>query len=124
MILKLKLLPLIKVHGKNKLDKKILFQQDNAPCHTSFKLCKFFSDNDVEVMFWPPNSPDLNPIENVWSLLKRNIGKIYVRNKKELVDVILDEVNKLEIQKINNIIDSMDNRINELFDNSFDGINY
>lgn len=112
------------MYKKKESNKKVLFQQDNAPCHTSFKLCKFLSDNNLEVMFWPANSPDLNPIENVWNIMKRNIGKIYVKNKKELVDVILSEVNKLDIQKINNIISSMDNRINELFNNSFDSINY
>jgi transposase len=122
-ILKLKLLPLLNLYNE-KNHNKLIFQQDNAPCHTSLKLIKFFSENNVEVMFWPANSPDLNPIENVWNLLKKNIGKICVKNKEELINNIVDQADKLEINIINKIINSMDNRVNELFNNSFDSINY
>lgn len=122
-ILKKKLLPRIRSYEKRMGD-KIIFQQDNATCHTSFEMCEFFSTNNIEVMFWPANSPDLNPIENIWSILKKNVGKIKVKNKQELIDTILDQVSKLKITTINKVIDSMDNRIDELFDNSFGSINY
>lgn len=122
-ILKSKLLPLIKSYEKKSMS-KILFQQDNAPCHTSYKMCNFFSENCIEVMFWPPNSPDLNPLENIWSLFKRNVGKTIAKNKQDLIDTIIEQSKKLKIKIINNVINSMDNRINELFDKSFDSINY
>jgi hypothetical protein len=79
-VLDINLTPLINL-GKKKRNDKLIFQQDNAPCHTSFKLCEYFSNNNIEVMYWPANSSDLSPIENVWSVLKRKIGKIYVKNK-------------------------------------------
>ena len=86
-ILKLKLLPFINLH-KMTTGNKLIFQQDNAPCHKSFKTCKFFSENNIEVMFWPPNSPDLNPIEMLWSELK-----IFVRAKLcSTVDEIIQAV--------------------------------
>lgn len=75
-------------------------------------------------MFWPPNSPDLNPIENIWSILKKNIGKIYIKNKDEFINIITDQTDKIDIDIINNTIDSMDNRIEELFNKSFDSISY
>jgi len=59
---------LLPLHKK----KKYKYQQDNAPCHTSFKLLSFFSKHKIEVMYWPPNSPDLNPIENIWNLTKKS----------------------------------------------------
>ena len=122
-VLDINLTPLINL-GKKKRNDKLIFQQDNAPCHTSFKLCEYFSNNNIEVMYWPANSSDLSPIENVWSVLKRKIGKIYVKNKKELIDAILNQVKKIKIKTINSIIDSMNNRIDDLFNNSFDSIDY
>lgn len=122
-ILKLKLLPLIQslTDGNNN---KYIFQQDNASCHKCLKVKNFFSENNIDVMLWPANSPDLNPIENVWNLIKKNIGKIYITNKEELINRINEEAKNLDITIINNIIGSMNNRINELINNSFDYINY
>ena len=42
-----------------------LFMQDNAPCHKATEILKFLAENHVPVMAWPPQSPDLNPIENL-----------------------------------------------------------
>ena len=39
-----------------------ILQQHNAPCHTSKKVKKWFEENNVEVIPWPGNSPDLNPM--------------------------------------------------------------
>ncbi len=122
-VLNMNLLPLIEKVKKDN-NQKIIFQQDNASCHTSLKMINYFSNNNIEVMYWPANSPDLNPIENVWSLLKRKVGKIYVKTKKELIDTIIIQSKKINITNINNTIDSMDNRINDLFNNSFDSIDY
>jgi transposase len=53
------------------------FMQDNAPIHTAKAVKKWFEDHQIELMLWPPYSPDLNPIEHVWSLLKHKLYQLH-----------------------------------------------
>ena len=52
-----------------------LFQQDNAPCHKAKMVQEWFEEhnNKFEVLTWPPNSPDLNPIEHLWDVLDKQV---------------------------------------------------
>jgi transposase len=51
------------------------FLQDGAPCHTSKKVMAFLKERKISVMDWPGNSPDLNPIENLWAIMKGKLKK-------------------------------------------------
>ncbi len=54
-------------------DADFIFQQDLAPAHTAKGIKSWFNGHGVTVLDWPANSPDLNPIENIWGIVKRKM---------------------------------------------------
>ena len=80
-ILETGLLPSIKKLG---IFQNIIFQQDNAPAHTAKLTKKWLADNSIDVMFWPGQSPDLNPIENIWGIISRALAGRTFSNKDKL----------------------------------------
>ena len=52
-----------------------IFQQDNVPCHKARRVIKWLADNDIELLDWLGNAPDINPIENLWSIIKARIQR-------------------------------------------------
>lgn len=60
-------------YAKFEMPLKWVFQQDNDPKHTSRTAKQWFRDNRFEVMEWSAQSPDLNPIQNRWSDIKKAV---------------------------------------------------
>lgn len=101
------------------------FQQDNSPIHTSKIAKEYFSGANINILEWPPYSPDLNPIENLWSVIKLRIQKIinYV-SVDNFADIVEKIILRYDYEKINNMINSMPNRIQLVIENKGDTIDY
>jgi transposase len=54
-----------------------LFQQDNARPHIANVSTDFLDDSQVDLLPWPPRSPDLSPIEHVWDLIDRRLTNLH-----------------------------------------------
>uniref|UniRef100_A0A9J7ZZD1 Tc1-like transposase DDE domain-containing protein n=1 Tax=Cyprinus carpio carpio TaxID=630221 RepID=A0A9J7ZZD1_CYPCA len=54
-------------------DEDFVFQHDLAPAHSAKTTGKWSTDHNITVLNWPANSPDLNPIENLWDFVKRKL---------------------------------------------------
>ncbi len=61
-------------------DADFIFQQDLAPVHINKDTKSWFNDHGVIVLDWPANLPDLNPIENLWSIVKRKMRDTRLNN--------------------------------------------
>ncbi|KAF7693001.1 Transposable element Tc1 transposase [Cucumispora dikerogammari] len=72
------------------LGSNFIFQQDNASAHTARHTTSWFRENSVNVLNWPAQSPDLNPIKNIWSLLKQRLHDNTFTNKKILFEKITE----------------------------------
>lgn len=68
-----------------KLHKATMFLQDSAPCHKSKKTMALLDSKSDEfvTLDWPGNSPDLNPIENLWAILKKKLREATITTEKK-----------------------------------------
>ncbi len=72
-------------------DADFIFQQDLAPAHTAKSTKSWFNDHGVTVLDWPANSPDLNPIENLWGIVKRKMRDTRPNNADDLKAAVCTE---------------------------------
>jgi transposase len=93
-----------------------ILQEDNDPKHRSKIAKKWKEENGVIELPWPSMSPDQNPIENIWRLLKIKISKKKIQTVKGLKGEITKEWNRLPIELASNLVSSMKNRVTSLIE--------
>ncbi len=78
----------------------------------------------VKVMEWPSMSPDLNPIEHMWDILKRKVEKHHVSNIQQLRYVFMEEWKRMPVTTCAALVNSMFRRIKTVLDNNGDPTKY
>lgn len=99
--------------------RKLIFQQDNAPSHASRFTKAYLKERGIkedQIMTWPPNSADLNPIENYWAILKREIYKErrQFSSKNALWEAVQQAAKSIPSSVIKKLTASMDSRLLEV----------
>ena len=64
----------------------------------------------MEVLEWPAQSPDLNPIEHLWAILDRKIGDRSLRKKEELKEAVTAAWAKITPEETKSLVESMPRR--------------
>ena len=95
-----------------------LFQDDNAPPHRSKIAKEYGTTNDLRTLSWPAQSPDLNPIENLWAVLKRSVHnkKTKPRNLNQLDRHVKSAWKAIPVSTLKKLIDSMPRRISAVIE--------
>ncbi|GFU75831.1 transposable element Tcb2 transposase [Trichonephila clavipes] len=88
---------------------KFVFMDDNATCHRTLAVQDCLDSEGIQRLVWSARSPDLNPIENVWDALGRQVaGRNYPpTNKNTLIRALTEEWDKLPQQLLDNVVQSM-----------------
>ncbi|GFX87786.1 uncharacterized protein TNCV_2190621 [Trichonephila clavipes] len=88
---------------------KFVFMDDNATCHRTLAVQDCLDSEGIQRLVWPARSPDLNPIENVWDALGRQVaGRNYPpTNKNTLIRALTEEWDKLPQQLLDYVERSM-----------------
>ena len=98
---------------KKKRKKNLIFMQDNAPCHRAKKVMKWFGQKKIKVLEWPPQSPDINPIETLWDKLLRSVREMEIqpKNLSEFRGILIQKWANIPIEEIKQLYRGLPKRM-------------
>lgn len=108
--------PIIKGIGKKELITHWWFQQDNDPKHSSRLVQNWLNRSGIDCIDWPPYSPDLNPIENLWANLKKRVENDNPKDVLELENAVRKCWTETDNDLCRKLVNSMPNRLDRLLE--------
>ena len=98
-------------------EESFVFMQDGPPCHTARSLKAFLHEQNKPQLFWLGNLTDMNPIENVYELVKREMANDITSKQQLIVKLIKVWCHNSKMQeRVEECINSMPRRIKALID--------
>ena len=123
-IIKSKAIPIININYQ----RQMTWQHDNCPTHVSRLTKNYLESTGLIVLNWPPYSPDLNIIENVWYLLSRYVyDGPQIKNLKMLeqkITMAVTNFNEKNCNIVDNLYKSMPSRLVSIICKRGERINY
>lgn len=88
-----------------------VFMHDNAPAHNSTSTRQFLAQKGVKILEWPGNSPDLNPIENMWGKVQSLLPRSLPRSQEDFLDQVRLAWKRIPLSYIRALMRSMPQRV-------------
>ncbi|GFV56623.1 transposable element Tcb1 transposase [Trichonephila clavipes] len=97
-----------------------IFQQDNARPHVARIVQSFFANHQIEFLSWQDRSPNLSPIENMWSMVAQRMTQITPRaaTPDQLCQRVEDAQSVVPQEHFQRLFDSMSRRVAALISNN------
>lgn len=107
--------------GSRLIGSNFIFMQDNDPKHTA-KLCKNYletleRENALKIMHWPPQSPDLNPIEKLWDELDRKVREKCPTSQKDLWKYLQETWKEISIETMRKLVERLPRLVQAVISN-------
>lgn len=93
-----------------------IFQQDNDPKHTALLVKEWLRFYAPRQLHSPPQSPDLNPIEHVWDLMKRKLTSTSITSKESLKKALKQIWSEISPPETESLVLSMPRRLQAVID--------
>lgn len=111
VLLSQQLLPAI----RNQSGEFFIFQQDSAPAHRAYETVAFLRRETpafITPSLWPPNSPDLNPVDyKVWGVLQDRVYRTRIRDVEHLKERLIEEWGRFDQRIIDGAINQWRQRL-------------
>ncbi len=105
-----------------KMKRGWVFQHDNDPKHTARATKEWLRKKHFKVLEWPSQSPDLNPIENLWRELKVRVAQRQPQNITALEEICMEEWAKIPATVCENLVKTYRKRLTSVIANKYNKV--